>query len=90
MKYIDTKYDDFKLRETTVEDTSLILSFIKGIAEYEKMSNEVVATEEVLRKSIFEDNRAKVLVAEENGQPIGFALYFFNFSTFIEPESISK
>ena len=52
MKYIDTKYDDFKLRETTVEDTSLILSFIKGIAEYEKMSNEVVATEEVLRKSI--------------------------------------
>ena len=83
MKYIDTKYDEFKLRETTVEDTALILSFIKGIAEYEKMSNEVVATEEVLRKSIFEDNRAKVLIAEENGHPIGFALFFFNFSTFI-------
>ena len=83
MKYIDTKYDEFELRETTVEDTALILSFIKGIAEYEKMSNEVVATEEVLRKSIFEDNRAKVLIAEENGYPIGFALFFFNFSTFI-------
>lgn len=83
MRYIDTKFEEFKLRETTIEDTGLILSFIKAIAEYEKMSNDVVATEETLRKSIFEDNRAKVLIAEENGEPIGFALYFFNFSTFI-------
>ncbi|MGG7178689.1 N-acetyltransferase family protein [Clostridium paraputrificum] len=83
MRYISTKYDEFKLRETTAQDTSLILSFIKGIAEYEKMGDEVVATEETLRKSIFQDNRAKVLIAEVYGKPIGFALYFFNFSTFI-------
>lgn len=83
MRYIDTKYDEFKLRETNVEDTSLILSFIKQIAEYEKLSNAVVATEEVLRKSIFEDKRAEVLIAEINGVAIGFALYFYNFSTFI-------
>ena len=83
MRYIGTKYNEFKLRETTVEDTPLILHFIKSIAEYEKMSDDVVATEETLRKSIFEDNRAKVLIAEVHGKAIGFALYFFNFSTFV-------
>ena len=83
MGYISTKYDEFKIRTTTVEDVSLIFSFIKGIAEYEKMLDEVVATEETLKKSIFEDNRAKVLIGEVNGEAIGFALYFFNFSTFI-------
>ncbi|MGL5380629.1 GNAT family N-acetyltransferase [Clostridium sp.] len=83
MKYYDTSIKNFKLRETTIDDVPLILSLIKDIAEYEKMSNEVIATEETLRKSVFEDNRAEVVIAELNGEAIGYALYFYNFSTFV-------
>lgn len=83
MKYIDTKYDEFKFRKTTVKDVPLILLFIMEIAEYEKMVDQVIATEDVLKKSIFEDNRAEVLIAEVNGEAIGYVLYCFNFSTFV-------
>lgn len=58
MKYYKTNIENLKLRETTIEDIPLILSLIKEIAEYEKMSHEVIATEETLKKSIFENNRA--------------------------------
>lgn len=83
MEYISTRYDEFKFRKATIKDVSLILSFIKEIAEYEKMSDEVIATEETLKKSIFEDRRAEVLIAEVNGEEIGYVLYCFNFSTFV-------
>lgn len=83
MKYYDTNIENFKLRETTKEDVGLILSLIKEIADYEKMSNEVIATEESLIQSIFIDNRAEVVIGELNGETIGYALYFFNYSTFI-------
>lgn len=71
------------LKHATVDDVAKILSFIKEIAEYEKMSDEVVATEDLLREWIFEKQQAEVIFAMENGKEIGFALFFHNFSTFL-------
>jgi GNAT superfamily N-acetyltransferase len=65
------------------EDTTLILNFIKELAEYENLSNEVVADEETLKTWIFEKNKAEVLFVLENGIEVGFALFFHNFSTFL-------
>lgn len=83
MKYYDTNIENLKIRETTEEDCGLILSLIKEIAEYERMSDQVVATEEGLKESIFENNRAEVVVLELDEKAIGYALFFYNFSTFI-------
>ena len=65
------------------KDCGLILHFIKELASYEKMLDEVVATEEILREWIFEKKKAEVIFACENGKEIGFALFFHNFSTFL-------
>ena len=65
------------------KDVSLILYFIKELAEYEKMSDEVVATEELLREWIFEKHKAEVIFAMEDDLEVGFALFFHNFSTFL-------
>lgn len=65
------------------EDTALILYFIKELADYEKMANEVVATEELLHHWIFEQKKAEVIFAMEDGKEVGFALFFHNFSTFL-------
>lgn len=70
-------------RKATEEDTSLILHFIKQLATYERMLDEVVADEETLRQSIFEQHGAEVIFAMEGNKEVGFALYFFNFSTFV-------
>ena len=83
MKYYDTNIENFKIRETRKEDVGLILSLIKEIADYENMVEDVIATEESLTKSIFIDKKAEVIIGELNGEPIGYALYFFNYSTFI-------
>jgi GNAT superfamily N-acetyltransferase len=73
-----------RVREASEEDVPLILSFIRELAEYEKLSREVVATEEGLRESLFGERRyAEVLIAEHDGSPAGFALFFHNFSTFL-------
>ncbi len=73
-----------RVREASEEDVPLILSFIRELAEYEKLSHEVVATEEELRESLFGERRyAEVLIAEHDGSPAGFALFFHNFSTFL-------
>ena len=64
-------------------DVALILDFIKGLAEYERMSDQVVATEDILREWIFEKKKAEVIFAQEDGKEIGFALFFHNFSTFL-------
>ena len=71
------------VRFATENDVPVILDFIKELAEYEKMPNEVTATEELLREWIFKKNKAEVLFAVENGVEVGFALYFNNFSTFL-------
>ena len=71
------------IRFATENDTDLILEFIKGLAEYEKMKNEVVATPEILKEWIFEKKKAEVIFALDNGKEVGFALFFHNFSTFL-------
>ena len=81
--YYDTRIKDLRIRTTNKSDVDLILSFIKGIAEYEKMTNEVIATKETLLKSIFELHQAEVLIAQYNNIPIGFALFFESFSTLL-------
>ena len=73
----------FSIRFAEEKDVSLILHFIKELADYEKMLNEVVATEEILHEWIFEKNKAEVIFAMEDDQEIGFALFFHNFSTFL-------
>lgn len=65
------------------EDTGLILDFIKKLAEYEKLLDEVVATEEILEEWIFEKEKAEVIFPLYNGKEVGFALFFHNFSTFL-------
>ena len=70
-------------RYATEKDVSLILQFIWELAEYEKMLPEVVATQELLREWIFEKQKAAVIFAVADGQEVGFALFFHNFSTFL-------
>ena len=65
------------------DDVPLILHFIKELAAYEKMLDDVTATEGLLREWIFEKNKAEVIFALEGGKEIGFALFFHNFSTFL-------
>lgn len=72
---------EFRVAER--KDCELILSFIKRLAEYEHLENEVVATTELLEEWIFDKNKAEVLFVLEDGKEVGFALYFHNFSTFL-------
>jgi GNAT superfamily N-acetyltransferase len=72
------------IRLSTKEDSSLILSFIKELAQYEKMADRVTATVHSVEKTFFCKNpRVEALILEENGQPVGFAVFFQNFSTFL-------
>lgn len=72
------------LRDATIADVPLILQFIRGLADYERLAHEVVATEASLRATLFgRQPAAHVLLAELKGSPAGFALYFFNYSTFL-------
>jgi GNAT superfamily N-acetyltransferase len=72
------------LRSAVDDDVPLILSFIRALADYERLADKVVATEERLRATLFGERRyAEVIVAEWDGRAAGFALFFHNFSTFI-------
>lgn len=71
------------IRKATLEDSKLILNFIKELADFEKLSHEVVANEELIIENIFKQKKAKVVIAEENKKAIGFALFFESFSTFL-------
>ena len=71
------------IRYALKSDISQILFFIKELASYENMLDDVVATEDLLREWIFEKKKAEVILAEENGEPVGLALFFHNFSTFL-------
>lgn len=75
--------NDLNFRYATADDTKTILYFIKKLAEYEKMSDDVVATEELLKEWIFEKKKAEVIFAVADGKEVGFALFFHNFSTFL-------
>lgn len=72
-----------KIRYAERTDCALILQFIKELADYEKMLNEVVATPEILEEWIFDKHKAEVIFAMEGDTEVGFALFFHNFSTFV-------
>jgi len=71
------------IRNAKQDDISLIFSFISQLAVYEKMADEVVATEELLNEWLFEKKIAEVIFVCENDKEVGFALFFHNFSTFV-------
>jgi GNAT superfamily N-acetyltransferase len=73
-----------EIRTTTEADVPIILSLIRELAEYERAPEAVVATEAGLREVLFGPKRsAEVLLALESGEPVGFAVYFYNFSTWL-------
>ncbi len=76
--------DNFSIQPATVNEVPLILQFIKDLAAYEKLSDMVVATEELLRDTLFgERTVAEVVIGYEDDQPAAFALFFHNYSTFL-------
>lgn len=78
-----------ELRFATGADVGLILTFIRELAEYEKLAHEVVADEDALRSTLFgERSVAEVVIAEYEGAPAGFALFFHNYSTFLASPGI--
>lgn len=74
---------NFLIRAAVREDVPTILGFIRQLAAYEHLENEVVATEALLEEWLFDKEKAEVLIAREGETPVGFALYFHNFSTFL-------
>lgn len=74
---------NFSIRAAVREDVPTILGFIRQLAAYEHLENEVVATEALLEEWLFDKEKAEVLIAREGETPVGFALYFHNFSTFL-------
>ncbi len=76
--------NELMIRSATIQDVPLILSFIKELAEYEKLSHEVVATEDILQKTLFgPKSHAEVILGYYENTPVAFALFFHNFSTFL-------
>ncbi|MBR6248173.1 MAG: GNAT family N-acetyltransferase, partial [Muribaculaceae bacterium] len=75
--------DNILIRKAERQDVPLLLDFIRGIARYEKMENEVIASQEVLEREMFDEHKAEAVFAIVEGREVGFALYFYNFSTFI-------
>jgi GNAT superfamily N-acetyltransferase len=74
----------FKISPADITEVPLILALIRELAEYEKLSHMVVATEDMLREQLFGHQPvAQVVIARENNIPVGFALFFWNFSTFL-------
>ena len=75
---------EFRIRDARIEDVPLILALIRELAEYERLTHEVVATEELLAENLFGKRRAaEVLIGGLEETPVGFALFFHNFSTFL-------
>ena len=70
-------------RFATEDDVPAILDLIRQLAIYEKAADQVVATEELLRESLFENHAAEVLLVEKDGRPVGFAVFFTSFSTWL-------
>jgi GNAT superfamily N-acetyltransferase len=75
---------DFEIRPATIDEVPLILSFIKKLAQYERLAHEVVATEESLRETLFNSRKtAEVVIGDLQNKPIGLVLFFHNYSTFL-------
>jgi GNAT superfamily N-acetyltransferase len=78
-----TSLPGFSIRFARPDDVSLILRFIRELADYEQLTEEVVTTEEVLTDSLFKKRQAEVIIGEMDREPVAFALFFHNFSTFL-------
>ncbi|PYS50825.1 MAG: GNAT family N-acetyltransferase [Acidobacteria bacterium] len=74
--------NDFRIVKATEDDIPLILRFIRQLAEYERLSSEVVVTEDLLRESLFGKPVAEVVLGHYQDRPVAFAVFFQNFSTF--------
>lgn len=75
---------DVNIRFAVSDDASVILGFIRELAEYERLTSEVIADEQALRVSLFGDRpSAEVLIAELDDEPVGFAIFFQSYSTFL-------
>lgn len=78
------KTESLTIRPATADDAALVFDFIRGIADYEKLAHELIATEPDIRAALAGDQpRVEVLLAAWDGQPAAFALFFHNFSTFV-------
>jgi len=75
--------NEIEIKIAVKNDAPIILEFIKKLAEYEKLTHEVTATVDSLEKSIFENHEAEAIIAYDKNEPVGFAIYFHNFSTFL-------
>lgn len=79
-----TDIADFTIKAATKKDVPVILAFIKKLADYERLSHEVVASEELLQRTLFGQRRtAEVAIGYFKNEPVGFVLFFHNFSTFL-------
>jgi len=77
------KTTGFTLRPAEERDMPRLYELIRELATYEKILHDLMATEELLQQAIFERKVAEVLMAEYNGEPVGYAMYYYNFSSFI-------
>ena len=73
----------FTIRPARPDEAGIVLDFIKRLAVYEKCADDVIADEATIHHSLFVERSAEVVFAEEDGVPVGFALFFHNFSTFV-------
>jgi GNAT superfamily N-acetyltransferase len=81
---ITTQIDNFTIHPATAADVPLLLAFIKELAEYEKLAHQVTATEPLLRETLFGPRpAAEAVIGIYDGEPVCFALFFHNFSTFL-------
>ena len=80
---MENSMENYRFRFANERDCRLILKFIRSLAKYEKMEDEVVATQELLREQLFEKKKAEVLFVMDGEKGVGFALFFHNFSTFL-------
>jgi GNAT superfamily N-acetyltransferase len=79
-----TDIADFTIKPATKKDVPVIFAFIKKLADYERLSHEVVASEELLQRTLFGQRRtAEVAIGYFKNEPVGFVLFFHNFSTFL-------
>ena len=84
---IRSKKNKFIIRPAQKSDAALLLDFIRSLADYEKRLHEVTATEEDIISTIFDRKIAEAIIAEHKGRPAGFAIFFHNFSTFLENQA---
>ena len=78
-----TKIPDFVIKTTTEKDVPLLIEFIYGLAEFEKLTHEVSVTKEKLTEALFEKKIAEAVIGYFKNEPVCFALFFHNFSTFL-------